>query len=61
MKLKSGPKPQTKLYEVIIALRKKRKSIAEIGKLLKMSKQGVAYYLKKYGDIDNEQGVNNFT
>ena len=52
MRLKSGPKPQRKLYKAIIALRKQKNSITEIGKLLGISKQGVAYYLNKYGDID---------
>jgi len=50
--MKSGPKPNKNLYEAIIALRKTSKSITEIGKLLGISKQGVAYYLNKYGDID---------
>ena len=52
MRLKSGPKPKKTLYEAIIALRKLKKPITEIGKLLGISKQGVAYYLNKYGDID---------
>ena len=52
MRLKSGPKPKKNLYEAIIALRKTKKSITQIGKLLGISKQGVAYYLNKYGDID---------
>ena len=52
MRLKSGPQPKKTLYEAIIALRKCKKSITQIGKLLGISKQGVAYYLNKYGDID---------
>jgi len=52
--IKSGPKPKTKLYEAILALRRNKKSITEIGKLLSMSKQGVSYYLRKYGDVDKK-------
>ena len=54
MRLKSGPKPRQKLYKAIIALREQKNSITEIGKLLGISKQGVSYYLRKYGDADKK-------
>jgi len=37
---------------LILSLRQKRKSITEIAKAIGIKKQGVAYYLKKYGDVE---------
>ena len=53
MRMKSGPKIKKERYETIITLRKKGKPITEIGRILKMTKQGVSYYLRKYGDVDS--------
>ena len=53
MKLvKDGPKFNKDRYELILSLRRQKKSEGEIAKLLGITRQGVSYYLCKYGDID---------
>ena len=55
MRLKTGPKPTKEKHKIILELRKQKKSIIEIGKIIGMTKQGVFYYLQKYGDIDGKK------
>ena len=51
MKLqKSGPKFKQGKYDFILDQRGKGQSISEIAKSLGMTKQGVSYYLVRYGD-----------
>ena len=54
--MKKGRKPDVKRYDLILFLRKggayeEGKSINEIAKILKCSKQNIYYFLHKYGDI----------
>ena len=52
MKIKSSaPKRNLEKYKVILNLRKEKKSITEIAEILSISKQGVSYYIRKYGDV----------
>jgi len=53
MKIKSTANERnTERYKVILSLRREKKAITEIAKILNISKQGVSYYLVRYGDID---------
>jgi predicted transcriptional regulator len=53
MQIKPSGRPKNiPRYELILSLRQKRKSITEIAKAIGIRKQGVAYYLKKYGDVE---------
>ena len=54
--MKKGRKPNVKRYELIMLLRRGEgtisgKSINEISKVLKCSKQNIYYFLHNYGDI----------
>ena len=53
MKIKSTANERNiERYKVILSLRREKKAITEIAKILNISKQGVSYYLVRYGDID---------
>lgn len=47
MRLKPKPKENYKI-DLIRKYRQQRKTIIEIGKILKMTKQGVDWYIQKY-------------
>lgn len=52
--VKDGPKFKIGIekYKLILSLRRQKKSMSEIARLVGMKKQGVSYYLRKYGDVD---------
>ncbi len=51
---KDGRKRKQYLYEYILKLRKKKKSLSEIAIELGLTKQAISYYVRRYGDADKK-------
>jgi len=49
--VKTGKQRDEEKYRIIISMRERGKSITEIGRVLNITRQGVSYYLVKYGDV----------